>query len=136
MESNNPFKKEWTFPTDHELKYKALYNASWVDTKREFNADYNGINVFLLDSDDTALCQDNEVEKYCYEVRLDALKTGAGPGGSRRGIWLDDRSFTADHRGGFVREYRNPLTPTALYECLKEPVWIRSTSFDITRGSR
>jgi hypothetical protein len=123
MDHRNPFAKEWDacFTKDRGPEGNTSYDTPYVDSKRDLQADHNGINLFLRDFDDSVLCHVDEVERFCENASLGALLTASGPSGSRRGAWLDDRSFCDGPVGGGVREYRNPLTAAALYQCLKRP---------------
>jgi hypothetical protein len=109
------FAKEWVFST----------NASpppvraWVDYKRGVNAEGNGVNLFFQDYEDSeALCDLDEVRDFSEGVSLEELRSGAGAAGSHRAAWLDSRVLSNQAAGNMVKEYPNPLTPTALYKYL------------------
>jgi len=91
--------------------------------KRDIHADGEEISIFLRDVEDSVpSCKIEEVEEFVQGARLVDLKSGKGAAGQRRGAWLDDRSFADTKSGQSTREYENPLTATALYRFLKEPV--------------
>jgi len=135
MVSPNLFSKEWgqCLTEDRDPQTDPDYDISFVKRKRALGADGTGINIFLRDVDDSALCQIDEVEEFCPNTNLRALESGKGSSGCRRVAWLDDRNFSQNKVRGDVRQYCNPLTATKLYHLLNKPV-IAITSFCIAKS--
>jgi hypothetical protein len=70
----------------------------------------------LQDSDDSEPSWTvEEVEEFCQSLSVVDFKSGVT--GQAKNTWLDDRASS-----GGVREYKNPITSTALYHLLKELV--------------
>lgn len=116
------FAKRWTFSNNPRPPFLA---NSWIDFKRGMDAEGigaegTGADLFSQDYEDSeALCSLDKVGKICQEACLEDLRSGAGASGSQRAAWLDSRDFLDASVGGVARQYRNPLTPTALYNLLK-----------------
>lgn len=103
--------KQWVFSTN----VPPPTTESWVEVKRRLNAEIKGVELFFQDYEDSeTLCSLDGVSIFSQGASLGELTHGAGAAGSHRAAWLDSR----DLDGGLVREYRNPLTATALYKHL------------------
>jgi hypothetical protein len=135
MGSVNLFAKEWgdSLIAGRDPEGDSTYDTSYVDSKRDLDADYDGISLFLRDYDDSILLHVEEVEEFCKDASLEDLVAAEGLAGSRRGAWLDDRSFSDETVGGFVREYSNPLSASSLYKCLKKPRFKHGNSANADR---
>ncbi|KAF2182121.1 hypothetical protein K469DRAFT_245084 [Zopfia rhizophila CBS 207.26] len=119
---HNWFSKKWNLEALKDGKFKE--NKSHLKWKRGSNAEDDDTHLFLQeflqDSEDSApSCIVEEVTQFCQAARLTDLKSGMGPAGQRRVAWLDDRSFSSLESRGSVREYKDRLTATELYQHLK-----------------
>jgi hypothetical protein len=97
-----------------------------IDFKEEVNAEYEGerLRYFSADFADTASQPEVELlERFCQDTSLEDVKLGKSSAGSRRAIWIDDRSTNElDFTGrGIARQHPNPLTATGLFRALIEP---------------
>jgi hypothetical protein len=122
------YAKEWdpVFSTDRDIKED--WSQSYVDQKRAILANFcDGIELFFRDSDASIPdCKVEELLEFAASLSLEDLKAGSGSAGLRRGSWLDERS-SSDCNTSAMREHKNPLTATQIYERLKTRV--RSCAF-------
>jgi hypothetical protein len=112
------YAKHWNPAFSTDRKFSEDCTRSFVDLKRELGAVGEGIELFLEDVQGFDL--DGKIEELkalAPTVSLDDLQQGAGSAGQRLGAWLDERSLTSG-----MREHKNPLTATRLYNLLKIPV--------------
>lgn len=111
------YAKHWDPAFSTDRKFSEDCTRSFVDLKRELGAVGEGIELFLEDVQGFDL--DGKIEELkalAPTVSLDDLQQGAGSAGQRFGAWLDERSLTSG-----MREHKNPLTATRLYNLLKIP---------------
>jgi hypothetical protein len=116
------FEKTWD-PDFSEYR-KVVNRKLLIDLKEEVNADGDNLTYFFTDSGDTASPSEVELlETFCQDTSLEDVKLGRSWSGSRRVIWLDDRSTDDldEIRGGNARKYENPLTATELLWALAKP---------------
>jgi hypothetical protein len=116
------FEKIWD-PQFLEVR-KVADDKLLVDLKEEVNADGDNLGYFLTDSRDTASPSEVELlEEFCRDTSLEDVKFGKLSAGSKRAIWVDDRSTTDLDLigGGNVREHEIPLTAKGLLWALNEP---------------
>jgi hypothetical protein len=75
-------------------------DTPFVDVKRGVNADFDGLNVFLQDSEDAVPSRAVEdISTFCEGVTLEDLRSGSGHAGKRRAAWVDDRRRPSRHVG-------------------------------------
>jgi hypothetical protein len=121
MNHQDFFQKNWDpeFSEYRKVKDEKLL----VDLKKEVNAEGENLHYFFTDSGDTAPPSEVELlEDFCQDTSLKDVQSGISSAGSRRAIWMDDRS-TGDVDmigGGNARPHENPLTPTGLLWALDE----------------
>lgn len=107
-----------------------------IDLNEELNADISNLRYFTVDSWDTAPRSLVELlEHFCQDTSLEDVKLGKSSAGSRRVIWLDDRTTSdLDEMGeGNARQYENPLTATGLFWALAEPRFNHGNLSDAAR---
>lgn len=70
----------------------------FVDVKRDVNTDFDGLDVFLRDSEDAVPSRAAEVIKaFCGDLALEDLRSGSGNAGKRPAAWVDDRRRPRRH---------------------------------------
>jgi hypothetical protein len=111
------YAKHWDPAFSTDRAFNEDWTCSFVDLKRKLGAAGEGIELFLQDIEDSDLDKVEELKAFVAPVTLDDLQQGAGSAGQRLGAWLDERSLTSG-----MREHKNPLTATRLYNLLKIPV--------------
>jgi hypothetical protein len=117
----NIFRKIWD-PEFSEFR-KVVDEKLLIDLKEEVDAEGEGENLryFTTDFVDTAPQTEIELlEGYCQGTSLEDVKSWKSPAGSKRVIWINDRSIELAG-GGKARQYENPLTATGLLRALIEP---------------
>ncbi|KAE9369078.1 hypothetical protein N431DRAFT_345415 [Stipitochalara longipes BDJ] len=109
--------EKWDRVFSTKREFKEDWSRSYVDRKRDIEADGEGIGIFLQDYEDSGL--DDKVEElkaFAGPVTLQHLEQGAGSAGLRREAWLDERSIT-----GEKRDHKNPFTATQLHQRRRIP---------------
>lgn len=128
------FEKTWD-PDFSEFR-KVVDEKLLVDLKEEVNADGDNLRYFFTDSGDTVPQTEIELlEDFCQDTSLEDVKLGKSSAGSKRVIWIDDRS-TSDLDligGGDARQHENPLTATGLLWALNEPRFNHENLTDAAR---
>ena len=97
----------------------------WVDNL--FNKEVTGEShpeVYWDRDDFFSSSKYEEVEEFCRSASILELGSGTGEAGNKRGAWVDDRCSQHSLSERSVRKYHNPLTATAFYLKLQQPVCI------------
>lgn len=92
---------EFNFNTSHSKTWQRLFSWNrnfkedmpFVDVKRDMNTNFDGLDIFLQDSEYPVPSQAAEdIRAFCEGATcLDDLRSGSGTAGKRPAAWLNDR---------------------------------------------
>jgi hypothetical protein len=93
-----------------------------IEINNEIDADGDDLTVFVRNFEDTASrCEIEIYKEFCHGVSFEDVRQHNGPAGSRKAMWLDERSNGGDALGsGDSRHHKNPITAVQALKVLRE----------------